>query len=181
MGLDTREHFPVHPWGPRIGWNILWQATVPAHTSAFWRSLTRTFMGSVNQPHFLLEIKLFVGLKILNLPAVEFLSIRLSKVGGGSAIIESSSPMWKVPVSIFQARKHPGDNTLKKEKWTKFEGFPGEEKEDVDPVYCPYFDSLWGQKVEAVVMAVVKEAVEAEDQRNLGEETEEVVVAKAGD
>ncbi|KAL6972753.1 hypothetical protein U1Q18_026926 [Sarracenia purpurea var. burkii] len=32
-----------------------------------------------------------------------------------------STPVWKEPGSTFQTGKHPGENTLKKELWTKFE------------------------------------------------------------
>ncbi|CAK9139876.1 unnamed protein product [Ilex paraguariensis] len=42
------------------------------------------------------------------------------QAGGGSKIIEST-PMWKEPESIVRAGKRPGENTLKKELWTKFE------------------------------------------------------------
>ncbi|KAF5932018.1 hypothetical protein HYC85_028189 [Camellia sinensis] len=40
--------------------------------------------------------------------------------GGFSALIEST-PMWKEPESTFRTGKHPGENTLKKELWTRFE------------------------------------------------------------
>ena len=32
-----------------------------------------------------------------------------------------STPMWKEPESRTRTGKHPGENTLKKELWTKFE------------------------------------------------------------
>ncbi|KAJ4718032.1 UDP-N-acetylglucosamine pyrophosphorylase [Melia azedarach] len=40
--------------------------------------------------------------------------------GGNSALIEST-PLWKEPESTFRTGKRPGENTLKKELWTKFE------------------------------------------------------------
>ncbi|ESR40115.1 hypothetical protein CICLE_v10027417mg [Citrus x clementina] len=40
--------------------------------------------------------------------------------GGNSALIEST-PLWKEPESTFRTGKRPGENTLKKELWTRFE------------------------------------------------------------
>lgn len=31
------------------------------------------------------------------------------------------TPLWKEPVSTIQTGKRPGENTLKRELWTKFE------------------------------------------------------------
>ncbi|KAA8541740.1 hypothetical protein F0562_022892 [Nyssa sinensis] len=41
-------------------------------------------------------------------------------LGGSSTLIEST-PMWKVPESTIRTGKRPGENTLKKELWTRFE------------------------------------------------------------
>ncbi|KAL4355697.1 uncharacterized protein LOC107463947 isoform X2 [Arachis duranensis] len=52
------------------------------------------------------------------------LSHQISKlkdeVGHGLSRIENT-PMWREPQSTFRTGKHPGENTLKKELWTKFE------------------------------------------------------------
>ncbi|PSR96143.1 DNA ligase [Actinidia chinensis var. chinensis] len=42
------------------------------------------------------------------------------EISCSEALIEST-PMWKEPESIFRTGKRPGENTLKKELWTKFE------------------------------------------------------------
>ncbi|XAR67674.1 hypothetical protein NMG60_11002535 [Bertholletia excelsa] len=42
------------------------------------------------------------------------------ELGGMSAMIDST-PLWKEPESVFRTGKRPGENTLKKELWTKFE------------------------------------------------------------
>ncbi|XP_052180956.1 uncharacterized protein LOC127794104 isoform X2 [Diospyros lotus] len=39
---------------------------------------------------------------------------------GSLALIEST-PTWKGPKSTIQTKKHPGENTLKKELWTRFD------------------------------------------------------------
>lgn len=40
--------------------------------------------------------------------------------GGNSVLIESTL-LWKEPESTFRTGKRPGENTLKKELWTRFE------------------------------------------------------------
>ncbi|PSR96885.1 UDP-N-acetylglucosamine pyrophosphorylase [Actinidia chinensis var. chinensis] len=42
------------------------------------------------------------------------------EISCSKALIEST-PLWKEPESIFRTGKRPGENTLKKELWTKFE------------------------------------------------------------
>lgn len=39
----------------------------------------------------------------------------------GSFTIIEGTPIWKQSESIIRRSKHPGENTLKKELWTKFE------------------------------------------------------------
>ncbi|KAF5466523.1 hypothetical protein F2P56_016441 [Juglans regia] len=40
---------------------------------------------------------------------------------GGNFAFMDSTPMWKKPESIMQRGRHAGENTLKKELWTRFE------------------------------------------------------------
>lgn len=40
---------------------------------------------------------------------------------GSRLVIDESTPVVKEPESSIRVRKHPGENTLKKELWTKFE------------------------------------------------------------
>ncbi|XWS11995.1 hypothetical protein CRYUN_Cryun37aG0052500 [Craigia yunnanensis] len=40
---------------------------------------------------------------------------------GNNLALEESTPMWKEPESIMWTGKRPGESTLKKELWTKFE------------------------------------------------------------
>ena len=40
---------------------------------------------------------------------------------GISKLIIESTPLWKEPESTLRTGKRPGENTLKKELWTKFE------------------------------------------------------------
>ncbi|KAL7140116.1 hypothetical protein ABFS83_09G100100 [Erythranthe nasuta] len=49
------------------------------------------------------------------------LTIKELKDIGGTVDLAESTPMIKVPVSSFRIGKHPGENTLKKELWTRFE------------------------------------------------------------
>ncbi|XP_058180866.1 uncharacterized protein LOC131299244 [Rhododendron vialii] len=42
------------------------------------------------------------------------------ELGGGLTLIEST-PMWKEPETALRTGKRPGENTLKKELWTRFE------------------------------------------------------------
>ena len=42
-------------------------------------------------------------------------------VCGVSKLIIESTPLWKEPESTIRTGKRPGENTLKKELWTKFE------------------------------------------------------------
>lgn len=44
----------------------------------------------------------------------------LSPVGGRLALI-GSTPIWKEAESFVRTGKRPGENTLKRELWTKFE------------------------------------------------------------
>lgn len=39
----------------------------------------------------------------------------------GALDLAERTPMVKEPMSSFRMGKHPGENTLKKELWTKFE------------------------------------------------------------
>ncbi|XP_022715035.1 uncharacterized protein LOC111274568 [Durio zibethinus] len=47
-------------------------------------------------------------------------TINPENIGNNLALVEST-PMWKEPESIMQTGKRPGESTLKKELWTKFE------------------------------------------------------------
>ena len=40
---------------------------------------------------------------------------------GGNLACRDSTPMWKEPESTIHIGKRPGENTLKKELWTRFE------------------------------------------------------------
>lgn len=48
------------------------------------------------------------------------LSLSTEPLGGNLASIDST-PMWKEPESTIHRGKRPGENTLKKELWTRFE------------------------------------------------------------
>lgn len=41
-------------------------------------------------------------------------------IRGNAAIVEST-PLWKEPESTMRTGKRPGESTLKKELWTRFE------------------------------------------------------------
>ncbi|XVF26850.1 hypothetical protein REPUB_Repub14bG0054900 [Reevesia pubescens] len=47
-------------------------------------------------------------------------TINQDNIGNNLAVLEST-PMWKEPKSIMRTAKRPGESTLKKELWTKFE------------------------------------------------------------
>lgn len=49
--------------------------------------------------------------KLLNYPAGIFCSVDLAE----------NTPMMKEPTSIARTGRHPGENTLKRELWMKFE------------------------------------------------------------
>lgn len=49
-----------------------------------------------------------------------FVSSCAEYFGGNLSRVEST-PMWHEPESSFRTGKRPGENTLKKELWTKFE------------------------------------------------------------
>lgn len=40
---------------------------------------------------------------------------------GGSFTLAESTPIWEESGSTIQEGRHPGENTLKKELWTKFD------------------------------------------------------------
>lgn len=40
---------------------------------------------------------------------------------GVDTVLIESTPLWKEPESTFRGGKRPGENTLKKELWVKFE------------------------------------------------------------
>ncbi|GAV61258.1 hypothetical protein CFOL_v3_04786 [Cephalotus follicularis] len=62
------------------------------------------------------------NLSVLNEYNVQGVCNRTKKesVGGGLALIEST-PLWKEQVSTIRTGKRPGENTLKKELWTRFD------------------------------------------------------------
>ncbi|TQE12200.1 hypothetical protein C1H46_002125, partial [Malus baccata] len=45
----------------------------------------------------------------------------LHKPAGGSFAMIESTPIWKEAESVVRVGKYPGENTLKRELWTKFE------------------------------------------------------------
>ena len=51
------------------------------------------------------------------------LNISLFSTGpiSDSLLLVESTPMWEEPESTVRTGKRPGENTLKKELWTKFE------------------------------------------------------------
>ncbi|KAK9724295.1 hypothetical protein RND81_05G061600 [Saponaria officinalis] len=44
-----------------------------------------------------------------------------NKIGAGNSVMVESTPLWKGAESVLKTGKRPGENTLKKELWTRFE------------------------------------------------------------
>ncbi|CAN4115409.1 unnamed protein product [Withania somnifera] len=58
---------------------------------------------------------------VLMEPPVEEPLINIAEIGGTLDILDNSTPMMTKSKSILVMGKHPGENTLKKELWLKFE------------------------------------------------------------